>query len=112
MINPWNPLTPPGAASTDQPSQTNWHDAAHLQQRWWSDWLEAGNIWLSWWYSTLPPMPWPPAGTVLPAQQVDGSSQTAGQAPTQHNAAAPAPSPSATPPATARKSRAQSARHH
>lgn len=111
MINPWTPLKPPGAPSTDQPSQIDWHDAAHLQQRWWTDWLEAGNIWLSWWYSTLPPMPWPPAGTVLPSQQIDSSSPAAGQAPTQHPAT-PAPSPSVAPPATARKSRAQSARHH
>jgi hypothetical protein len=111
MINPWNPLSPSDAASTDQSSQTNWHDAAHLQQRWWTDWLEAGNIWLSWWYSTLPPMPWNPASTVLSAQQVD-SSPASEPAPPQHNAATTAPSPSAPPPATAGKSRAQSARHH
>ncbi|RZS58030.1 hypothetical protein [Sphaerotilus mobilis] len=81
---------------------------AQQQQRYWHEWMEAGQLWLSWWVSTLPPVNWPPAGTVLPpAQPVRHATP-----PTQH--AVPSQDTAAVAPkaAPARKPRAAAQRHH
>jgi hypothetical protein len=85
-----------------------WNDWLHQQQRYWHEWMEAGQLWLSWWVSTLPPVNWPPAGTVLPPEQPRASATPhAGEASAsaEHADVAPKAAP-------ARKPRAAAQRHH
>lgn len=44
-----------------------WDEAFQAQQHYWNNWIEAGQLWMSWWVSALPPVPWPPAGPMMPA---------------------------------------------
>ncbi|MEY4752619.1 MAG: hypothetical protein RJA44_294 [Pseudomonadota bacterium] len=90
------------------PTPDQWNEMVEAHQRWWTEWLEAGQLWMSWWYSTLPPMPWPPAGVVLPATDVPATPLDEARPPAA--ATPPAPAPKVNSPQ--RKPRAASARHH
>jgi hypothetical protein len=92
-----NPYSP-------QDLHEGWETWVQQQQRYWHEWMEAGQLWLSWWVSTLPPVPWPPAGTVLPPES------TRSAVPPAISPEAPASVAPRTPPA--RKPRAAAQRHH
>lgn len=109
MTQPWNTPNPPGTPSADA-SSADWQAYAQAHHRWWSEWMDAGRLWLSWWYSTLPPMPWPPTGTILPPQEAEPGNVVAEpvQQPSRHPVEATMPPPKSVTP----RARAQSARHH
>ncbi len=97
----------PNPFSPQAPQHEGWHDWLHHQQRYWHEWMEAGQLWLSWWVSTLPPVQWPPAGTVLPPQQPrNGTVPPADPVAALDTAAVPHKA------APARKPRAAAQRHH
>ena len=101
MTQPWN--SPQSSAGTD----IDWSTYTNAQQRWWVEWMDAGRLWLSWWYSTLPPMPWPQAGQVLPPAASEGNS-----APESKLAHPPFDAGMPPPKVVTPRARTQSARHH
>lgn len=108
MTQPWNTPNPPGTPSADA-SSADWQAYTQAHHRWWSEWMDAGRLWLSWWYSTLPPMPWPPTGAVLPPQEAQPGNVVAEPVqPSRHPVEATMPPPKSVTP----RARAQSARHH
>ncbi len=83
------------------------------QQRYWHEWMEAGQLWLSWWVSTLPPLNWPPTGTVLPPAVTPTTTSTATPtSPVRATSGAAEAASVAPKPAPARKPRAAAQRHH
>jgi hypothetical protein len=81
----------------------------HAPAKIWAEWLEAGRLWMSWWMNSLPTMPWPPAGVVLPpAPQAAVRTDNPAPAPT----ATPAQASAHAAGQTTKHSRAASARHH
>lgn len=78
--------------------------------RFWGEWVEAGRLWMSWWMNSLPTMPWPPAGVVLPPPLPERPLQT--QTPQPQTAAAPTlPAKPRVKSPAAQRNRASSARH-
>jgi hypothetical protein len=48
-----------------QPSGSDSNESIDLG-RFWTEWFDAGRLWMSWWMNSLPTMPWPPAGMLVP----------------------------------------------
>ncbi|MEY4747866.1 MAG: hypothetical protein RIQ60_80 [Pseudomonadota bacterium] len=75
----------------------------------WSEWAEAGHLWMSWWLNSLPTMPWPPAGMVLPPSLPERPLQAQSDSPTATLASGlPTPVLGKSSP----RNRSASARHH